>query len=509
MKRMLVALWLIGMVGCGLMAQKPISGILNIPGKMKDFYSWREEVQLKKGTPCVLMFLTKLKKYQSDEGAYQAVMTADGKQFYVPLNLLGEYFQVDATGNEEFWTMIQLEMVKDYYKKDELAALRQEQRLDADRYISELEKSRLFYDDAAIEDYLQCLILSFMPEKDLLNRGLTKPVVRILKSAAPDMLMLGNGTLLISTGMLATLDTEDELEALMVREISHYLLDHALLTIKQNIARANRAAFWGAVMDGVVAATELSLYERHDYYQPGLLFETNAVVQAWVNENIAKRMGLDYAPKLEKEADRIAIAYLEWMGKPKDALSSALHKMYAYYQRENDVETLSKYGAYGTLEERLELLEKPSFSPVDRDFLKKMMGIVSFEAAMQDYNKQYRNAQMLAMKNIDNGLACADDYLMVARSMMKQSNTSESNAECLLYLDKAELVADAKDVNVTKMRILLMIRENMNVNTIDMLKKYQEQLNALFQQPHTEEDAEWIAAEHLWAEKLLERMYLN
>ena len=92
---------------------------------------------------------------------------------------------------------------------------------------------------------------------------------------------------------------------------------------------------------------------------------------------------------------------------------------------------------------------------------------------------------------------------------MKQSNTSESNAECLLYLDKADLVAKVENVNITKMRILLLIRENMKVNTVDMLKKYQEQLNFMFQQPHTEEDAEWIAAEHLWAEKLLERIYLN
>lgn len=213
-------------------------------------------MELKKNTPCTLLFLTKLKQYESEEGAYQAVMTAGGKQFYVPLDLLEDYFQVDVTDNETFWTMALLEMYKDYYKKDELAALRQELRQDAESYLSELEKSSLFYDDAAIEDYLQCQVLSLMPERDILKRGMAKPVVRLLKSAAPDMMMLGNGTLLVSTGMLAALDTEDELRALLLREISHYLMDHALFTIKQNVARANRAAFWGAVADGVVAAAK-------------------------------------------------------------------------------------------------------------------------------------------------------------------------------------------------------------------------------------------------------------
>ena len=70
-------------------------------------------------------------------------------------------------------------------------------------------------------------------------------------------------------------------------------------------------------------------------------------------------------------------------------------------------------------------------------------------------------------------------------------------------------MSKVEDVNITKMRILLMLRENMTINAVDMIKKYQNQLDVMYQQPHTEEDAEWIAAEHLWAEKLLERMYLN
>jgi hypothetical protein len=76
-------------------------------------------------------------------------------------------------------------------------------------------------------------------------------------------------------------------------------------------------------------------------------------------------------------------------------------------------------------------------------------------------------------------------------------------------LDKADVVSEVEDVNITKMRILLMLRENMNINAVDMIRKYQKQLDVMFQQPHTEEDAEWITAEHLWAEKLLERIYLN
>ena len=87
-------------------------------------------------------------------------------------------------------------------------------------------------------------------------------------------------------------------------------------------------------------------------------------------------------------------------------------------------------------------MEISSPLPKDRIFLKRMRSIVSFEATMQDYNKLYKNSYRMAMKNIDNLLAAADDYLLVARSLMKQSNTPESNEECWLYLEKADMIAE-------------------------------------------------------------------
>ena len=508
MKRTWVALGLLCMACSTLMAQKPLTENLGIAGNIKSDYVWRENSFFEEGTPCTLQFVTKLKNPAKNEDKYQVVLFGT-HQFYIPLDELGTYFTAEPKDKDAFWAMLLMKKYPDAFKKDKYASLRQEQRLEAEQYLSELKKNNLFYNDAAIEDYLQCLLLDMMPDKRILEREIGVPVVRLLKSEAPDIMMLGNGVLLISTGMLAALDTEQEMKALMLREMSHYMLDHALVTIQQNITRANRAAFWGSVIDGVVAATERTLYEQYDFYQPGLLFATNDVVQSLVNLNIARRMGLDYAPKLETEADKVAISYMECMGESKDALASALHKLNDYYLRENDVSTLSKYGAYGTLEERLKGMPKPDLQLVDRDFLVKMRGVVSFEASMQDYHKKYRNARLLAMKNIDNNLACADDFLMVARGMMKQTNTSESNAECLLYLDKADMVSEVEDVNITKMRILLMLRENMTINAVDMIKKYQAQLDALYKQPHTDEDAEWITAEHLWADQLLERLYLN
>lgn len=505
MKRSILLLAFI-LMGYGfLFAQsRQLSPVVNIKGIFKKEYQG-----IKKGTPFVLQRVVKLKKApEQGVSRTQAVLIADGMQFGLPMNLF-DMVELQPDDKNTFWQSKQLsnDLISYYEKKGYQEAMRKEQAQEANEYLRELEKSNLFYEDAAVEDYLQCLLLSIIPEKMAVNRE-GVPQIRVLKSPSPDMLMLANNCLLVSTGMLTTLDTEEELYAVLSREVAHYVLDHAIITVNKNIARAHRAEFWGAVLDEVVAATEEYLYERYDYYVPGLIFTTNNVVQALVNENIMNRMGLDYSEKQEAEADEVAINFMALMGKNREALVSALTKINAYYERERDVEALSKYGIYGSLSKRLEKLGKAPSMEEDRNYLKKVSGVVSFEAAMQDYNKNYKEAKRIAMKNIDNGMACSDDYLMVARSIMKLLNTQEANKECMTYLDKADEVAKVTNLNICKMKILLLLRENKQMDAVELLHQYQSLLNAMFQQPHSEEDARWIAAEHTWAEKLLDRTYI-
>lgn len=505
MKRSILLLAFI-LIECGfLFAQsRQLSPVVNIKGVFKKEYQG-----IKKGTPFVLQRVVKLKKApEQGVSRTQAVLIADGVQFGLPMNLF-DMVELQPDDKNTFWQSKQLsnDLISYYEKKGYQEAMRKEQSQEADEYLRELEKSNLFYEDAAVEDYLQCLLLSIIPEQMAVNRE-GVPQIRVLKSPSPDMLMLGNHCLLVSTGMLTTLDTEEELYAVLAREVAHYVLDHAIITVNKNIARARRAEFWGAVVNEVVAATEEYLYERYDYYVPGLIFTTNDVVQALVNENIMNRMGLDYSEKQEEEADEVVGKFMDLMGKNRGALVSALTKINAYYERERDVEALSKYGIYGSLAKRLEKMGKAPMMEEDRNYLKKVSGVVSFEAAMQDYNKDYKESRRIAMKNIDNGMACSDDYLMVARSIMKLSNTQEANKECVAYLDKADEVSKVTNLNICKMKILLLLRENKQMDAVGLLHQYQSLLNAMFQQPHTEEDAQWIAAEHTWAEKLLARTYI-
>lgn len=449
----------------------------------------------------MLQRVVKVKK-TSKTSRTQAVLIVDGVQLGLPVDNI-DVVRFQPEDKNSFWQSKQLSngLISYYEKKGYQEELRREQSQEANEYLRELEQSQLFYEDAAIEDYLQCLLLSIAPEQMAVAREVL-PQVRVLKSSSPDMFMLSNNTLLVSTGMLATLDSEDELYAMLSREVAHYVLDHAIITVNKNVARARRAEFWGAVLDGLAAATEEILYERYDYYVPGLVFAANDVVQALVNESIINRMGLDYSARQEGEADKVAMQFMELMGKDSRALVSALAKIYAYYapmERE-------KLPQYASLSDRLERMGEVKPLEEDRIYLKKTSGVVSYEAAQQDYNKDYKESRRIATKNIENGMACSDDYLMVARSIMKLSNTPESNEECLTYLEKADETSKTENLNICKMKILLLLRQNKQMDAMDLLHRYQDLLNAMFQQPHSEEDARWISAEYSWADKLLERI---
>lgn len=484
MKRFLLSLALVMIGVCAVCAKsKIITPSINVKGTVIRDYG-----EIKSGTPALLLFGVKRPVVEPGDERYMAALLINDVWQLIPLDDWYEYFKPDSLDKDNFWLVEQLLMAEEKDKLGDKNGLRKELIQEADQYLLELEKSNLFYDDASTEDYLQCALLDILPQNAQKENEVNIPMVRILKSSTPEIMMLANHTLLISTGMLAMLDSEDELYALLAREVTHYMADHALITVSKNITRAKRAAFWGNVLDGVAAATEQYLYERYDYYEPGLVFATNDLVQALINQNIANRMGMDYSKEQENQADEAANRYLSCVGRHPQALASAYLKIRNHFQREKNNNILL---------------------PQDRDFLKRMRSIVSFEANMYDYNKMYNDSRRMATKNIDNQLACPDDYLLVARSLMKLSNTPESNEECWMNLVKADITAEVEDVNVTKMKILLKLRTNEQNEVVALVKRYQKLLDTLYQQPHTNEDAEWISAEHSWAKNVLERIYLK
>ena len=68
--------------------------------------------------------------------------------------------------------------------------------------------------------------------------------------------MLPNGAMLVSTGLLCTIDSEEELEAIIANEMVHFILDHQVDNVSRAETRAKRAAFWADVLGTVAMAAD-------------------------------------------------------------------------------------------------------------------------------------------------------------------------------------------------------------------------------------------------------------
>ena len=476
-----------------------VAELLNVPGVMKKDYE-----SVKKGTPVTFIRIYEGKGDYAQTEYLQAVMNVDNMQMSIPLSELFSYVELKPQSKDSYWQLAQLKanLLKYRMKKGTQLELRKEMVEDANDYVHDLEQSNLIYDDVVLEDYIHCLLLDILPNEMLVNTG--NPLqVKIYKSPSPDIILLSNGCLLLSTGMISALDNEDELVAILSREVSHYVLDHSVINYNKNIARMNRAQFWGGVLNAAMGAVDDALTEKYEYYPTGALYIASDVVNALICDDVEKRMGLDYSEKQEKESDKMALGFLEFSGKDKNALPSALERIGNYYVQENDMLPLKRWNSLGTLMTRLTNMKPYNIMEQNPVYTKKTFSVVNFNAQTQIYNKKYESALRLIQKNERNGFAGVDDYILKANALMKLSNTEQTNDECLSYLDKAENMAGGADVDAQKMRILLFLREKKRYAAIDALNNYKKVLDDICKKDHTQQEDSWLLNEQNWVKHTL------
>src|SRR6478672_6019081 len=99
-----------------------------------------------------------------------------------------------------------------------------------------LEREGLLYVDEATNNYLQRIGLTLVPRDQKLEHVQWK--FRVLRDPVPNAFALPNGSIYVNTGLIALLDNESQLAAMLAHEITHVLKRHTYL---QN--RSNRKKF--------------------------------------------------------------------------------------------------------------------------------------------------------------------------------------------------------------------------------------------------------------------------
>jgi hypothetical protein len=329
-------------------------------------------------------------------------------------------------------------------------SLRNELDNDANEYIRALYQNGKIFEDKYFEDYLYTIINKLYSGK--LNDDRPGNVyIKILKDPEPNAFALPNGCIIISTGLLSTIQSEDELVGILAHEISHYELDHQVLNYNKEIDRKKRAEFWSTFATVIAAGADAYLAAKNEDHIPGIITASTMVASSIFSSEIVTRLGIKYNQSQESSADKTAQEILSLLKYDKMGLAAALSRIKNYCILTGNYLALSGNGTHPSLESRItELGGVPKMGDFSQpSFLRKVSLINSENAWIEFWYNSHQSAALdLVDRNIKNGVGTESDYLIKAIIKRRTNNKPESNTEVLA------LLSSAKALNVTPLTII-------------------------------------------------------
>jgi predicted Zn-dependent protease len=477
---------------------KDISGLLTLKGELKRSYENYPE-----GKPVLVSQV--VKAYDGTSVRIKYVINIDHQQYGMTPKEFGRFVKLNTPDTDkEFWDGVYLnERVYEHFnKRGYRTKLRQEVYGECDNYLTKLDE--YLYADDYVTTYVQNIFAKIIAGIEDSKRQETLNV-RVINALNPEAYMLTNGCLIVSTGMLALLDSDEELAAIMANEVAHYILDHPIDNIQRAISYNKRASFWAGAL-GFVAEVALDTSYEHDNVGAAAVGTVTALggTSLLLSAKTVDYLGLSYNNKQDFAADRIACDWLTYKQMKPGALASALTKITWFYVSMGKREGLARYESAERLRERLKQLPPAEKELKSRAYLRATTDIVSADALGFLEEKQYKTAIELVQKNIDNKLATSHDYVVLVRAKMALDNTGEVNDECMTLLDKAKVLSGSvANLDINKQEILLLLRMNKQLQAAHALQEYLQLLDM-----HSREggDDTWTAQEVTWAQQLLNKI---
>lgn len=372
--------------------------------------------------------------------------------------------------------------------------LRNELNNEAIDLVNTLQSNGLFFNDDYFEDYLYTI--SNKIHSGLLSDNRPGNVsLKIIKDVEPNARMLPNGCIIISTGLLSTIQSEDELVGILAHEIAHFVLDHQISNYNKEIDRKKRAEFWASFATALAATADIYLAENNENHVLGVLTYSTAGIASIFSDAVISRLGVKYSQAQEIAADNAAKDILEVLKYDKRGLSVVLERIKSYSILTGNYLALSGSSTHPSLDTRinnlgqvdnLETFAKPAY-------LKKASFINSYNAWLELwYFTHHLVADELVNRNINNGVATESDYIVKAVVQRRLSNTKESNEEVISFLEKAKSLNVTPYIQISKEEGLTYLRLNKIVEAKKAFQTYLTLLNE-FEDPDNilEEEINW------------------
>ena len=402
---------------------------------------------------------------------------ADGNNLLVNKDIISSIiFKISSV--QDLWNAhIIKDVIPNIQKKGTQYDLRSDMEDDALEYISKIESYGLKFYDPFLENYIYGLISKIAPI-DIIDGRPVNVNILIEKNPVLNAAMYPNGTMIISTGLLSALHSEDELVAILAHEIAHFVLDHSITNVNAAITRKKRAEFWSAIATGITAVAEGVVSSKtNGSYIPGAATASMAIASTAIASQIIDRLGMKYNHDQETEADDIAVKVLELLHYDKNALATAFNRIQNQlsYERSNAI-YFDSY-THPALIKRIERLGWPK-ELVQMKYEKMVSFAITCSAQMKYEDRRFRQVIPLIDQNINNHVATATDYTLKAKCMLKLYNDEKSNAQIKFLLEQAKKAVPGTSLTY-KPEILLALRMGNKQEASKLLDEYDSILNKI------------------------------
>lgn len=386
-------------------------------------------------------------------------------------------------------------------------SLRDESSDDALEYINKVTDANLVFDDPLLENYIYTLLHKIRMTNNVFYKNGNINVV-VLKSTDLNASIYPDGTLLLTTGLLANLNSEAELAGVLAHEVAHYVLDHSIVNINKMNQRIKRAEFWAAFATGMAAVAEGVLATQSNYYYPiGAGTMATAAIASTIANSVISRLGMEYNQEQELEADRIAVNILKLLKYNENGFATALSNLQSYQQTNGNYSYFFNSSTHPSLLSRISSSGK--VEEINDLFYKQQTSFaISNYSVSEFYRRNFNAAYKFSKQNIDNKVADDNDYTICAASLQIIKDTPESNKEAMELLNKAFII-NPRNINISKYKCILHLRlkeytkarEALN-NYMSLISKEIEKIDNIKGQQTWENSYAFLISENSWAVKM-------
>jgi Zn-dependent protease with chaperone function len=421
----------------------------------------------------------------------------------------------DVNTPDKVWneTLLRSDVFPSISKRGLQYDIRNSMHEDAEEYINKLIKAGQIYKEDFFEDYLYTLSTKIHP--GVLNDGRQGNIsLYILDNVQPQAFCLSNGTIIISTGMLSSIQSEDELVGVIAHEVAHFVLDHQILNKNLETDRKKRAEFWASFATTIAGAADVYLASKNRNHPAGALTYSVAMASILISQAVVTELGLKYSQEQEKEADKVANEILSSLKYDKLGLKIALRRIKDHFILTGNFIALTGSGSHPDLYSRIgddgEKADLAKFSKSDYLIKSSIITSSAAEHQMFDY-AHHLKAIELVDRNINNKVAIESDYLIKAIATRRLSNSKESNEYAVKYLEKASAINISNDYRIYKHLGISHLRLDNKIEAKKAFTTYIEQLNNWLKKYendiHTyKEDIEFVNDEILWTKKMFNKI---